>query len=422
MIARNIKSRKRKGLWKLRKRGDRQRSRLLVIESMEDRRLLAIDFSGVPDWMEQGPGPVATNGLNDFGVELEQAGAINGIAPDPNDANRMFVGTVNGGVWRTTTGTYSTADGVDNDSDTVIDEADEFPHWEPLTDQFGSPSIGAVAISPLDSDTVFAGHARFSSGGGDGGPRSGILKSTDGGDTWAPVGENNKLTGVNVFHILPTSIGTPATQVVIVGTSGGLFRSTDGGGSWDLISGSDGSSDGLDNNDDGTVDEPGEINLPNGGITHVIGDPGDSSRFYAVIPAVYSGNTLATASPGILRSDDGGATWQNVTNNINTLSPSLVAGARFLQLATHDSPGNNVVYITVWPNGLAYATGNGPGDVPMNPIQVFRSTNQGDTWVAMDNFPDVPDIRGPGGIAADPNLPTVLFMHGDSGWRCGRSN
>src|SRR6185295_9709670 len=101
------------------------------------------------------------------------------------------------------------------------------------------------------------------------------------------------------------------------------------------------------------------------------------------------------------RSDDGGQTWTNVTNNINTISPGLAAGATFYQLATHNSAGNNVVYVAINPNGVA---------VPGTPVQVFRSTNQGGSWTAMDTFPDVPGITGISGIAADPNLPNVVFM------------
>src|SRR5262245_48898297 len=362
----------------------------LRMEPLEDRSLLSVTLSGVPDWHEQGPGPVSAAGVNKFGVELEQAGAINGIAADPGDANRLFVGTVNGGVWRTTTATYSMADGVDNDGDGMADAADpghdEFPHWEPLTDQLASTSMGDVAISPLDANTIFAGFARFSSGFGDGGPRNGVIKSTDGGNTWAPVGENDELTGVNMQHVIPTSIGTPATQVVLLGTNGGLFRSADGGDTWDLISGSNG--------------------LPTGGLTYLIGDPGDENRFYAGLPGV-----------GVLRSDDGGETWDNVTNNITTLAGAgVVANSTRVQLATNDS-SENVVYATIWPNGLTYAAGQGPSmeSTPINPIQVYRSTDQGGTWARLDNFPDVPDIRGPGGIAADPTDENVLFMHGAQG-------
>ena len=53
------------------------------------------------------------------------------IAVHPHNKNVIFAGAVNGGVWRTTNGGTS---------------------WDPLTDQFTSLSISALAVSPLDAD------------------------------------------------------------------------------------------------------------------------------------------------------------------------------------------------------------------------------------------------------------------------------
>src|SRR4051794_30569080 len=48
-------------------------------------------------WVEQGPGP-----LNHGDVGYNQvAGAIEAVATDPNDRDRVFVATVGGGVWST---------------------------------------------------------------------------------------------------------------------------------------------------------------------------------------------------------------------------------------------------------------------------------------------------------------------------------
>src|SRR5262249_38190816 len=91
-------------------------------------------------------------------------GAIQAIAvlpPDPNappgappDSNTVFVGTVNGGVWKTE------------------DATNPKPHWVPLTDSAPSLSISALAFSPLDRNTLYAGTGDLSSlhlsGQGDG--------------------------------------------------------------------------------------------------------------------------------------------------------------------------------------------------------------------------------------------------------------
>jgi hypothetical protein len=349
-----------------------------LLEPLESRLLLSVTLVGVPDWQEQGPGPVSPAS---FGVQGEQAGAINGIAADPADPDRLFVATANGGVWRTTNATASS------------------PTWTPLTDQLPSLSMGAIAFSPLDSNTLFAGEARLSSGGRDGGPLNGILKTTDGGSTWLPIGQTT-LGGLNITRIVPTAIGTPATQIVLAattGTNGGLFRSTDGGGSWTPISNDFNLSDGL-----GT-------GLPPGNINDLDADPGNTGnintdRFYASVPG-----------QGIFRSTDGGTTWTGVNSNINTLSPGLIAGSVFIDLAIHNSAGANAVYASILPPQPA---------APAAPIppSIFRSTDQGGTWTAMDNPPDVPRITGMNGLAADPTSPTVVFIAGAQGDGFGFGN
>jgi hypothetical protein len=116
-------------------------------------------------WVEQGPGPVPGDG----GLA---SGAINAIAPDPTNANRVFVASANGGIWRT-----------DNATDTN-------PTWTPLTDHAPSLSMRTIVFSPLDPDhnTLFAALGLTSNaspfGLGNGNPLVGILKTTDGGNTW----------------------------------------------------------------------------------------------------------------------------------------------------------------------------------------------------------------------------------------------
>src|SRR6266540_5995296 len=127
------------------------------LEPLESRLLLSADLLGVPDWVDQGPGPIE-NGNNVIltlpGQNSPQDGAVHAIAADPSNANRIFIATVNGGLWRSTNATFSRFDGADNDGDGVNDEADETPTWTPLTDQYPSLSFGAIALSPLDPNTL----------------------------------------------------------------------------------------------------------------------------------------------------------------------------------------------------------------------------------------------------------------------------
>src|SRR5262249_23152868 len=91
------------------RRADGQRPTPLDVEPLEERTLLTINPIGIPNWQEQGPGPI-TRGqvavgdlVGPFARDDDLvAGAVNAITVDPQDANRVIVGTVNGGIWTTT--------------------------------------------------------------------------------------------------------------------------------------------------------------------------------------------------------------------------------------------------------------------------------------------------------------------------------
>src|SRR5436305_12117387 len=101
-----------------------------------------------PTWVQQGPAPTV-NGQAE-GLTAQQnpvTGAVNAIVTDPASADAVYVGTVNGGVWKTTNATVSS------------------PTWTPLTDTLPSLAISDLAMSPVNSSILYAGTGSFSSGG-----------------------------------------------------------------------------------------------------------------------------------------------------------------------------------------------------------------------------------------------------------------
>jgi hypothetical protein len=366
-------------------------TRRLVLETLEDRTLPAVSLPGAPTWVDQGPGPME-NGNNVIipAQNNPQVGAVHAIAIDTTNPNRVFIASVNGGIWRSDTATYSRFDGVNNDGEGATDEADENPSWVPVSDQLPTLSLGSLALSPLDParNTLFAGSGRFSNGFADGGPLLGMFRSTDGGGNWGAIG-GTTFDGVTIERILPTTLGGAlATQTVLAATSNGVYRSTNGGGTWNLISGSAGNTDGIDNDADGNTDEVGELNLPNGYSTDVVPDPGNVNRFYAGIN-----------NRGVFRSDDGGATWRAVNTGITG-----IGGESRIELSVSAAAGNPV-YV-----GLVSGAG------VLN--NVFRSANQGGNWAVLGAVPNT-NPGGQGGfnfsIVADPVNNNIVFVAGDRG-------
>jgi hypothetical protein len=107
--------------------------RRLFLERLEGRRLLSVS-SGRLTWTAQGPAPINES-------SFIQSRAIPAIAADPTNANNLYIGGVNGGIWHTT------------------DALDPSPYWVPQSVFLGSLSIGSLSFTPLDAShrTLYGG-------------------------------------------------------------------------------------------------------------------------------------------------------------------------------------------------------------------------------------------------------------------------
>lgn len=133
-------------------------------------------------------------------------GRINCSAVHPDDPDIIFVGAPSGGFWKTT------------DSGLI---------WTTTTDDLPVLGVSSIAIDPLHPDTIY-----IASGDGDAGDTYslGVMKSTDGGDTWTSTGLDwSNYTSRRISKIL---INPNNTNIILAATSDGIYKSVNGGDDW----------------------------------------------------------------------------------------------------------------------------------------------------------------------------------------------
>ena len=289
-------------------------------------------------WVAQGPGPILggqVENLQPAGSGDPVTGAVQAVAPHPTDPDILYIGSVNGGVWRTTNARAAA------------------PDWTPLTDQFPSLSIAELAFDPTDpTNMTLVASIGSTSSFAVAGPRAGLLRTRDGGASWEPLGQT-------VFGGASIAAVVPRGEIILValhfGTEPGVYRSMDDGKSFQIISGKHG--------------------LPKGLAYTLSGDPGEPMRIYAGIgPHIGESNLgRSTASMGnnggLFRSDNAGASWSAI--NGPTLGAALKSATDLpgIRIAVSAAPGHPVYAGIVNHGVLAW---------------LFRSADRGSTWTAMD--------------------------------------
>jgi photosystem II stability/assembly factor-like uncharacterized protein len=241
--------------------------------------------------------------------------AVSGVKGRPREG---YFGAVGGGLWKTIDGGMN---------------------WTAMTDgQIRSASVGAVAVSESNPDTVFIGMGE-SCIRGNIMPGDGVYKSTDAGKTWTHVGFADS-DAIAKIRIHPTD-----PNIVFVADFGkysvpseerGVFKSADGGKTWKKVL--------FKDTKTGAADVAIDRRNPN-----VV--------FAALWEAYRVEYQMSSGGPGsgLYKSTDGGETWREITRS-QGLPQGLVGK---ISIAVSGADSNRVYALIENENGGLFSSDDG---------------------------------------------------------------
>jgi photosystem II stability/assembly factor-like uncharacterized protein len=346
------------------------------------------------------------------------SGRITALAVDPSNSNIVYLGGAEGGVWKTTDGGTT---------------------WTPLTDNQPSLAVGSIAIDPQNPQTIYVGtgeeNFNFDAYFG-----AGILKSTDGGATWATIGtgpEDGPFGPKPYFYggyVGSIAVDPQNSQVLLAAVSevsnlGGVWRSADGGQTWTQI--------GLGlptqvffdptngNVAYAAITESGVYKSTNAGLnwtadngtgTNVLNvtnsfkisvalDPAHTSTLYASVTS-YPNTSGGSSVLGFYKTTDGGANWIAIWTTTASTSSNFPS----TYCAPAGEPGqcwyDNVVAVDPASSAL-FVGGSFEATSTSESGALWRSNDGGSTWSDADPPPSSSSVQ-----ALHPDLHAIAFAGG----------
>jgi photosystem II stability/assembly factor-like uncharacterized protein len=320
-------------------------------------------------WTSLGPAPTIDGGT---GYPEPTGGRITCIAADPSDPNTLYIGAAGGGVWKTIDGGVT---------------------WTSLTDSMPSLFMGAIAVAPANSQVIYAG-----TGEANNGPSKvrnnrfniysgrGILKSSDGGQSWVQLGADifNRRTFSRIVvdagnsDIVYAAVGATASDGLAGNT--GVWKSVDGGNTWTNMT------------------TKISTMVP---VSDLLMNPANSANLFAAF-----GDPLGSSVNNVYQSMDAGGTWKAV----NLTGTQSKYGRIGLAMA-----GTHVFAVVA----EASATSNSLWGL-------YKSTNSGAKWSKLPisvndkfcpEFGTISNILAVAGdyhqaLAVDPANPANVYMAG----------
>ena len=268
----------------------------------------------------------------------------------PENPAVMFAAGVSGGIWKSTNAGSS---------------------WQPLADNMANINVGALAIDPINPDTLYAGTGElyrktlrpYSSMSG-----AGIFKSTDGGLTWFQL---TATVSNDFMYVSDVVISPHNNQRMYAATNTGVWRSDDGGITFNhTLNPSDGQGNPLY---EGCNDLSMRSDVDDDWLLVSCASRSTDDRYYlpGLLPTACNGPCDARVylNQAAQHSDD----WEVVLTE---------PGMGRTEMAIHQANQNIIYASSVNTNGGPDLNNDGQPDLDNGLHAIFRSDDGGQSWRA----------------------------------------
>lgn len=285
------------------------------------------------------------------------------FAIHPVNTDTVFAGSASGGLWKSTTG------GVGLNA------------WEYISTGFPVLGVGAIAIDPSNPEVLFIGtgenYGSDVSMPGIGPIRTtrgsygiGILKSTDGGNSWEKSLDwsLNQRTAVQKIQVNPLR-----SETIWAATTEGGYRSRDGGSSWVKVH---------------------DVVM----ATDVVIDPSDTSTVF------FANGGMGSLGHGIYRTENAGLSFEKL-GLASSGGPSTFLGKVILDISKTN------------PNIIMASIGSSNGSISgseRSKTWLMKSEDGGDTWTVSSSSINYSSFQGwySHSVAINPFNPNEVFTTG----------
>lgn len=280
-------------------------------------------------------------------------GRLNAITVDPNNASIWYVGSPNGGLWKT---------------------MDAGANWTAMTDNLPRVGVSAIAVDYNNSNIIYIATGDDDA---DQTPTFGVLKSLDGGITWSTTGLNVNTLG-NMDRMTELFIDPVNSNKLVASSDDGVYTSSDAGVTWTQT-------------------------LAGVNIRDLRIKPGDASIVYCVSETAF------------YRSTNGGTSFTQVTSGVPTNTFRMVidvtpANPEYVYIFSSDATDNrdHGIYRStdsgqsfttrdtggytligngqVWYNMAMGVSDTNANELYIGVMDVWKSTNGGQTWDKLNRW------------------------------------